>query len=138
MSSRSKRKGKTNSPLPPSKKNRGNPEGSDDEGSKDQTTVFKDPNYKRKRDKPLKQIISQERNASFAPECALYFNIDAPPSLKPPHKYSDSTGLMAYYTDPRTRIRYNNKVEYSEIALMTDDVIKAYLALRNEAADLHL
>ncbi|KNC75562.1 hypothetical protein SARC_11915, partial [Sphaeroforma arctica JP610] len=101
-------------------------------------TVFKNPSYKRIRDKPLKQIISQERNASFPPSTALFVSIDAPPSLKPPYKYSDSSGLLAYYVDPRTRIRFNNKEEYAKIAEMPEDVIKGYLALRNAVDSMQL
>lgn len=33
---------------------------------------------------------------------------EAPPSLRPPKKYCDVTGLEAPYTDPKSRLRYHN------------------------------
>ena len=35
-------------------------------------------------------------------------SIEAPPSVLPPKKYCDITGLEAHYQDPKSRLRYHN------------------------------
>ncbi|KAI8449868.1 YL1 nuclear protein C-terminal domain-containing protein [Phakopsora pachyrhizi] len=44
-----------------------------------------------------------------------YMTIEAPPSVIPPRKYCDVTGLEAPYVDPKTRLRYHNSEVYELI-----------------------
>lgn len=39
--------------------------------------------------------------------------IEAPPSVLPPKKYCDITGLDAPYIDPKSRLRYHNAEVYA-------------------------
>lgn len=41
--------------------------------------------------------------------------MNPPPSLLPPKKYCDITGLEAPYTDPKTTLRYHSKEIYGII-----------------------
>ncbi|KAA1097102.1 chromatin-remodeling complex subunit ies6 [Puccinia graminis f. sp. tritici] len=44
-----------------------------------------------------------------------YMIIEAPPSVIPPKKYCDITGLEAPYIDPKSRLRYHNAEVYELI-----------------------
>uniref|UniRef100_L7LS69 Putative ino80 complex subunit c n=1 Tax=Rhipicephalus pulchellus TaxID=72859 RepID=L7LS69_RHIPC len=50
--------------------------------------------------KSLKQVVTAERLQPGA-----YAALEAAPSLRPWRKYSDLTGLVAPYTDPKTKLR---------------------------------
>ncbi|KAL2083937.1 hypothetical protein ACEWY4_019455 [Coilia grayii] len=103
---------------------------------------FKDPNFvhsgiggaaagkKNRSWKNLKQIIAAERVLPWKVDHPNYYNIDAPPSLKPAKKYSDISGLPANYTDPQTKLRFASSEEFSYIRLLPTDVITGYLTLR--------
>jgi len=52
------------------------------------------------------------------------------PSFTPKKKYSDISGLEATYTDPKTKLRYANSVEYKQITSMPYELVQATLALR--------
>ncbi|XP_017308121.1 INO80 complex subunit C [Ictalurus punctatus] len=103
---------------------------------------FKDPNFvhsgiggaaagkKNRTWKNLKQILAAERALPWKITDPNYYNIDAPPSLKPPKKYSDISGLPANYTDPQTKLRFTSSEEFSYIRLLPTDVVTGYLALR--------
>ncbi|XP_068616464.1 INO80 complex subunit C [Brachionichthys hirsutus] len=80
--------------------------------------------------KNLKQILALERTLPWKISDPTYFNIDAPPSLKPSKKYSDISGLPANYTDPQTKLRFTSSEEFSYIRLLPTDVVTGYLALR--------
>ncbi|XP_077382640.1 INO80 complex subunit C [Festucalex cinctus] len=80
--------------------------------------------------KNLKQIMVLERTLPWKLDDANYYNIDAPPSLKPSKKYSDISGLPANYTDPQTKLRFTSTEEFSYIRLLPTDVVTGYLALR--------
>ncbi|XP_026226058.1 INO80 complex subunit C [Anabas testudineus] len=80
--------------------------------------------------KNLKQILALERTLPWKLNDPNYFNIDAPPSLKPAKKYSDISGLPANYTDPQTKLRFTSSEEFSYIRLLPTDVVTGYLALR--------
>lgn len=103
--------------------------------------VFKDPNFKHstrgtatsKRTrvwKNLKQVMTAERALKWGPDEATYGTIGAPPSFKPPKKYSDLSGLPSNYTDPHSKLRYANTDEFSRIPFMPSDIVGGYLALR--------
>ncbi|XP_054638133.1 INO80 complex subunit C [Dunckerocampus dactyliophorus] len=103
---------------------------------------FKDPSFthsgiggaaagkKNRTWKNLKQILSLERTLPWKLNDPNYYNIDAPPSLKPAKKYSDISGLPASYTDPQTKLRFTSTEEFSYIRLLPTDVVTGYLALR--------
>ena len=57
-------------------------------------------------------------------------NIEVGPSFTPKKKYSDISGLEAPYTDPKTKLRYANSVEYKQITSMPYELVQATLALR--------
>uniref|UniRef100_A0A3Q3WU15 Vps72/YL1 C-terminal domain-containing protein n=1 Tax=Mola mola TaxID=94237 RepID=A0A3Q3WU15_MOLML len=80
--------------------------------------------------KNLKQILALERTLPWKFNDPNYYNIDAPPSLKPTKKYSDISGLPANYTDPQTKLRFTSSEEFSYIRLLPTDVVTGYLALR--------
>ncbi|XP_018541737.1 INO80 complex subunit C [Lates calcarifer] len=80
--------------------------------------------------KNLKQILALERTLPWKLSDPNYYNIDAPPSLKPAKKYSDISGLPANYTDPQTKLRFTSTEEFSYIRLLPTDVVTGYLALR--------
>ncbi|XP_061676282.1 INO80 complex subunit C [Syngnathoides biaculeatus] len=103
---------------------------------------FKDPSFmhsgiggaaagkKNRTWKNLKQILVLERSLPWKLDDPNYYNIDAPPSLKPSKKYSDISGLPANYTDPQTKLRFTSTEEFSYIRLLPTDVVTGYLALR--------
>ncbi|XP_072383923.1 INO80 complex subunit C [Diabrotica undecimpunctata] len=80
--------------------------------------------------KGLKQIISSEKALPWPEDCVHYGSINAPPSFKPPEKFSDLSGLPAPYTDPQTRLRFANKDEYATIIDLPMDITAGYLSLR--------
>lgn len=80
--------------------------------------------------KNLKQILALERTLPWKLHDPNYYNIDAPPSLKPAKKYSDISGLPANYTDPQTKLRFTSSEEFSYIRLLPTDVVTGYLTLR--------
>lgn len=80
--------------------------------------------------KNLKQILALERTLPWKLSDPNYYNIDAPPSLKPAKKYSDISGLPANYTDPQTKLRFTSTEEFAYIRLLPTDVVTGYLALR--------
>lgn len=80
--------------------------------------------------KNLKQILAAERALPWKISDPSYYNIDSPPSMKPPKKYSDISGLPANYTDPQTKLRFTSSEEFSYIRLLPTDVVTGYLALR--------
>ena len=103
--------------------------------------VFKDPNFKHssrstatsKRTrvwKNLKQVMTVERALKWGPDEATFGTIGAPPSFKPPKKYSDLSGLPSNYTDPHTKLRYANSEEFTRIPFLPSDIVSGYLALR--------
>ncbi|XP_048881854.1 INO80 complex subunit C [Brienomyrus brachyistius] len=103
---------------------------------------FKDPSFvhsgiggaaagkKNRTWKNLKQILAAEKALPWQLNDPNYYNIDAPPSLKPAKKYSDISGLPASYTDPQTKLRFASSEEFSYIRLLPSDVVTGYLALR--------
>ncbi|KAH6925388.1 hypothetical protein HPB50_004515 [Hyalomma asiaticum] len=78
--------------------------------------------------KSLKQVVTAERLQPGA-----YAALEAAPSLRPWRKYSDLTGLVAPYTDPKTKLRYANRHEYARLRLLTADQVNGYLVLRRAA-----
>ncbi|XP_054767403.2 mucin-2-like [Lytechinus pictus] len=112
------------------------------------THIFKNPNFtfsgkgglsagkKTRTWKTLKQIIASERVQLNRPVGSTYSSIDAPPSRKPPKKYSDISGLPAKYTDPRTKLRYSNTEEFAQLRMLPQDIVNGLLALRRANLDV--
>ncbi|KAJ7713209.1 hypothetical protein B0H16DRAFT_1621991 [Mycena metata] len=63
-------------------------------------------------------------------EVLTYTSIKAPPSLLPQTHYCDITGLEAPYTDPATKLRYQDKSIYKLIKGLSASSVKEYLAVR--------
>ncbi|GAA6042958.1 hypothetical protein JCM8097_000021 [Rhodosporidiobolus ruineniae] len=59
-----------------------------------------------------------------------YASVEAPPSLLPPKRYCDVTGLEAKYLDPKSTLRYHNPEVYEVLRSFQPAVIQAYLAVR--------
>jgi len=59
-----------------------------------------------------------------------YMIIEAPPSVIPPKKYCDITGLEAPYLDPKTQLRYHNAEVYELIRTFGPGLDQSYLSLR--------
>lgn len=78
--------------------------------------------------KSLKQVVTAERLQPGA-----YAALEAAPSLRPWRKYSDLSGLVAPYTDPKTKLRFANRHEYAMLRLLTADQVNGYLVLRRAA-----
>lgn len=104
--------------------------------------VFKDPKFvnagksalsvgkKNRVWKTLKQLTVAERSI---PNAVTYSNLDSPPSIKPPKKYSDISGLPANYTDPLTKLRFSSASEFQTIRTLSPEVVNSYLSLRRAA-----
>ena len=60
----------------------------------------------------------------------LDLSIAAPPSMLPPKKYCDLTGLLAPYTDPKTGLRFHSSLQYRAIQGMPPEVLAHHRALR--------
>ncbi|KAG0256762.1 hypothetical protein DFQ27_005517 [Actinomortierella ambigua] len=89
-----------------------------------------------KKTKNFKQIITMEKSKEWKPNTPTFWNIEALPSMIPPKKYCDITGLEARYTDPKTRLRYHSVEVYQLIKNQPIGVVQLYLGLRNAAVVL--
>ena len=59
-----------------------------------------------------------------------YTNIESAPSLQTKKHYCDITGLLAKYTDPKTKLRYHNLEVFSVVRGLPQGVPDQYLAAR--------
>ena len=61
-----------------------------------------------------------------------YTNIESAPSLHPSsqRRYCDVTGLLAPYTDPKTRLRYHDGEIFAVVRQMQQATTEGYLAAR--------
>lgn len=87
------------------------------------------------RHKSAKQLLSDEQKRLGAQNSGkvnvTYFNVEAPPSLRPARKYCDVTGLRANYTSPTNNIRYHSAEIYQLVVKpMSAGVDQEYLKLR--------
>lgn len=74
-------------------------------------------------------------NESKLHECySTDSTINAPPSFRPPKKYSDLSGLVASYCDPHSKLYYHNTDEYQTVKKMPSDIVKGYLTLRGASS----
>ncbi len=100
---------------------------------------FKNPNWRapRRRHKTLKQMLTDEQRrlqsetTNLSINSVTYFNIEAPPSLKPRKWYCDITGLPGIYKSPASGLRYYNMEVYDVIKGMAPGVDQQYLELRS-------
>jgi INO80 complex subunit C len=98
-------------------------------------TPFKNPNFSLKKcsTKPIKtfkQIIQAENYENYPASVPNYLSIEAAPSTMPSKKYSDISGHVSRYTEPKTNLRYSNAFEYQIIRTLTQEHIDTYLSLR--------
>lgn len=95
--------------------------------------------FKKKNWKSIKQLLQVDRDefgAKLPAEFATYESVGAAPSVFPPKKYCDITGLQANYTCPRTGVRYCTKEIYQMIRAMPEGCEQKYLAVRKAAVVL--
>ncbi|KAK4051097.1 chromatin-remodeling complex subunit ies6 [Microbotryomycetes sp. JL221] len=104
-----------------------------------------------KRTKNLKQVLLIERErvetklqqqklennqTNYQDQVVSFMTVDAAPSVIPPKKYCDITGLEAHYVDPKSNLRYHNSEIYQLIKTFQPGVSQAYLSLRGQAVVL--
>ncbi|GAA5939008.1 Ies6p [Sporobolomyces koalae] len=82
---------------------------------------------RKEREEELMQVFSQ---------VISYTSVEAPPSLMPPKKYCDVTGLEAKYVDPKSTLRYHNPEIYELVKTFQPAVIQAYLGVRGQGVVL--
>lgn len=85
---------------------------------------------KKKYWKTINQIESSERQQATDKLAITYSSIDAVPSFTPARKYSDISGLISNYTDPKTGIQFASAEEYRSVKQLPQDAVKGYLGLR--------
>jgi len=71
--------------------------------------------------------VKEKRNMD---NIITYLTPTAPPSLLPPKKYCDITGLPARYTDPKTKLHYRGLEVWDVIRSLGPGYDQAYLAIR--------
>mmetsp|Transcript_49332 Transcript_49332/g.117371 ORF Transcript_49332/g.117371 Transcript_49332/m.117371 type:complete len:205 (+) Transcript_49332:88-702(+) len=91
---------------------------------------------KRRQFKPVKKIIEGEGYDKMPLDVPTYTGIEAPPSLLPPKKYCDLTGLEAKFTDPKTRLRYFSASEFAQVRTLGDHSVEEFLKFRNANVNL--
>lgn len=109
---------------------------------------FKKLHYKKpnRRHKPARQLITDEarrintilqkdkenedpHHHMLVPK-VTFFNVEAPPAMKPTKKYCDITGLKGNYRSPTNNIRYHNSEIYQLIVKpMAPGIDQEYLKL---------
>ncbi|EIW70725.1 hypothetical protein TREMEDRAFT_29122, partial [Tremella mesenterica DSM 1558] len=80
--------------------------------------------------------IKGDEIKSEVKEVFTYHTPTAPPSLFPPKKYCDITGLHAGYTDPRTKLRYKGLEIWHVVRGLGPGGDQAYLSLRGAQTSL--
>ncbi|VDP88594.1 unnamed protein product [Echinostoma caproni] len=80
--------------------------------------------------KNFKQIFNAESQVNYPGEAIRYYQINAPPSLRPAVKVSDLSGIPTAYTDPSTKLHYATTQEFSTVQNLPPELISGYLALR--------
>lgn len=80
--------------------------------------------------KSSRSILTSEHYDMVSPNTATFVNIDAPPSILPPKKYCDITGLPAKYTDPVTKMRYESKDAFRVARRLHEHRVEEFLSLR--------
>ncbi|WWC89414.1 uncharacterized protein L201_004338 [Kwoniella dendrophila CBS 6074] len=82
------------------------------------------------------ETVQEENDIKPRKEIITYHTPTAPPSLLPPKKYCDITGLHASYTDPRTKLRYKGLDVWHVVRGLGPGGDQAYLSLRNAQTSL--
>lgn len=81
--------------------------------------------------KRISQVL-QEEGVKRVPK-VTYFNVNAPPSMRPTKKYCDVTGLVGRYRSPVNNLRYHNAEIYQLVVKpMAPGVDQEYLKLRGD------
>ncbi|GBF91088.1 hypothetical protein Rsub_04757 [Raphidocelis subcapitata] len=83
-----------------------------------------------KRWKRLRQLLQAEGYERLPASAPTFVNIEAPPSMRPPKRYCDLTGLEAPYIDPKTGLRYAAAPLFGYLRALPQDAVQARLALR--------
>ncbi|EDQ92615.1 uncharacterized protein MONBRDRAFT_22438 [Monosiga brevicollis MX1] len=83
-----------------------------------------------KKVRTLKSVLQHDRGLNYPTGAPTYENVRVPINLKPLVKYCDLTGLLAKYTDPRTRLHFYSKEEYHIITQLSRAAVHELLELR--------
>nr|XP_019046215.1 INO80 complex subunit C [Kwoniella bestiolae CBS 10118]OCF25145.1 INO80 complex subunit C [Kwoniella bestiolae CBS 10118] len=102
-----------------------------EEGDEDEDMEVDTP-----QNEPVKIEDGQGDNNGPRKEIITYHTPTAPPSLLPPKKYCDITGLHASYTDPRTKLRYKGLDVWHVVRGLGPGGDQAYLSLRGAQTSL--
>lgn len=81
---------------------------------------------------PAKPTKYQPPQRQVVPISLTYTNIAAAPSLRPAGapRYCDITGLIAPYTDPKTRLHYHDREVFRVVRTLDQGAVEAYLEAR--------
>lgn len=93
--------------------------------------IYEVMSLKSKSWKSSRSLLSAEHYDMVSPSTATYINIDAPPSILPPKKYCDITGLPSKYTDPVTKMRFESKEAFRLARKLHDHKVEEFLSLRH-------
>ncbi|KAK6910191.1 hypothetical protein I203_104223 [Kwoniella mangroviensis CBS 8507] len=103
------------------------------------TPLIDDEEEEMEVDTPNNEVVKVEGvidNNIPRKEIITYHTPTAPPSLLPPKKYCDITGLHANYTDPRTKLRYKGLDVWHVVRGLGPGGDQAYLSLRGAQTSL--
>nr|CAH8839223.1 unnamed protein product [Trichobilharzia regenti] len=95
------------------------------QASSSKTSGRKKTNFKN-----IKQVLNAESQIKYPPDAVLYNHISAPPSIRPPMKVSDLSGVPTNYTDPQTNLNYATCSEFRRLRCLPQHIVNGYLALK--------
>ena len=91
---------------------------------------FKRTEAKRRKWRPVKQILADPRSAPF-------LSMRAPPSLNTgKQKWCDVTGLVAKYHDPKTGLHYHSSACFNHIRALSPAAVQLLLSLRRANTEI--
>ncbi|GAA5952333.1 hypothetical protein JCM3765_001945 [Sporobolomyces pararoseus] len=102
------------------------------EGGEEERQLTEEEKEERRKKKERQEL---ELMNAFS-QVVSYSSVEAPPSLLPPKKYCDVTGLEAKYVDPKSTLRYHNPEIYELVKSFQPAVIQAYLGVRGQGVVL--
>ncbi|GAA5901097.1 Ies6p [Sporobolomyces salmoneus] len=107
-------------------------EGMQLDGQQEEEMLTEEEREKRRKKREEQEL---ELMKAFS-DVVSYSSVEAPPSLLPPKKYCDVTGLEAKYVDPKSTLRYHNPEIYELVKSFQPAVIQAYLGVRGQGVVL--
>ncbi|GAA6006838.1 hypothetical protein JCM10207_009111 [Rhodosporidiobolus poonsookiae] len=102
----------------------------EEEAKEGETDEQRKQREERKERREQRRKRREEVTQGVLREVVSYASVEAPPSLLPPKRYCDVTGLEAKYLDPKSTLRYHNPEVYDVVRGFQPAVIQGYLAVR--------